>query len=332
MSKIIWLSVDPTNGNINYYPLNIANKIEKNYKRNELLCELGKDFYNATIHFKINPANLNLFSYQTTQGVSLGRAGYKYPGYRSVKRITILDDNTITIYTKKIEREWRIVNEYEPNVIIKNEIVPDNVKINMGEDREDREDSSIVVWQWCKGVPEKNSDIIRLSDEWWIPYLHEQNIIIEDAFSKNKENVVITLQDETTRKIKFINNNIFGHQLDESNNKERIIRRIIMYKKELQNLLDIQKQIIDISVLGTLLKDDEIPHNFICSITQDIMTEPVKTVDGFTYDKFAIEKWFKNSNKSPLTGLDLTDTTLTPNNELLKIMEEFTKLKINKEN
>ena len=34
MSKISWLSVDPSNGNINYYPMKIATKIEKCYKRN----------------------------------------------------------------------------------------------------------------------------------------------------------------------------------------------------------------------------------------------------------------------------------------------------------
>lgn len=54
----------------------------------------------------------------------------------------------------------------------------------------------------------------------------------------------------------------------------------------------------------------------MCPITQELMTEPVVTVDGHTYEKHAIETWFAAHSTSPLTGLPLASTALTPNQRL----------------
>ena len=70
----------------------------------------------------------------------------------------------------------------------------------------------------------------------------------------------------------------------------------------------------------------------MCSIGQDIMIDPVKTVDGHTYDRVNIEKWLLTSLKSPLTGLDLSSKELIPNNELKLQIFEFTKKIINNNN
>ena len=58
------------------------------------------------------------------------------------------------------------------------------------------------------------------------------------------------------------------------------------------------------------------------------MLDPVKTVDGFTYDRISIEKWFENSSKSPLTGLQLESKDLESNTDLKLKIEKFTKLKL----
>ena len=58
------------------------------------------------------------------------------------------------------------------------------------------------------------------------------------------------------------------------------------------------------------------------------MLDPVKTIDGFTYDRISIEKWFEKSYKSPLTGLELQSKYLEPNTDLKLKIEEFTKLKL----
>ena len=52
------------------------------------------------------------------------------------------------------------------------------------------------------------------------------------------------------------------------------------------------------------------PDVFKCSITHLRMVDPVATVDGHTYERWAIEEWFKSSVTSPKTGLSLDSTAL----------------------
>ena len=345
---IVWLSVDPVRRKVDYYPKPIAARIEKSFieSKNSMssntTCVLGSDFFNATIHYKNN----SVF-FQTTPGFSMGRAGFKQPGYRSVRRIIVPSNKNIKVFTKLIHGELRIVdcethsektfNEKVPEecIIKSNTIINDSLKIsawkpeNLKPNDSDLE-TNVVVWQWCRGVPEKQGDLIKLDDEWWEPYLYEQNLQIEDAFNENKSSTIITLPiNNTKRTIEFIQNTTFGKQKDTINFKQRLIRRKIVTIQELIELIyNINKKPIDVSLLPTLVSNDEIPHEFFCCISQDIMLDPVKTVDGFTYDRCSIEKWFETSRKSPLTGLELQSITLVPNEDIKTKIEEFTKLKI----
>ena len=58
---------------------------------------------------------------------------------------------------------------------------------------------------------------------------------------------------------------------------------------------------------------------FVCPIAGDMMTDPVFTSDGHTYERAAIEQWFASTRAqggqptSPLTGLVLANTNLIPN-------------------
>ena len=47
------------------------------------------------------------------------------------------------------------------------------------------------------------------------------------------------------------------------------------------------------------------PSAFICSITQDVMTDPVVCSDGHSYERAAIECWLATHNTSPNTNLPL---------------------------
>ena len=64
------------------------------------------------------------------------------------------------------------------------------------------------------------------------------------------------------------------------------------------------------------------PAEFICPITQDVMTDPVTTVDGQTYERSAIARWLARKNTSPLTGVVLESKTVIPNHSLRKLIEE----------
>ena len=58
------------------------------------------------------------------------------------------------------------------------------------------------------------------------------------------------------------------------------------------------------------------PDSFNCSITYDRMKDPVFAADGHSYERSAIEEWFKKKATSPKTGLPLDSTTLLPNYSL----------------
>lgn len=67
-------------------------------------------------------------------------------------------------------------------------------------------------------------------------------------------------------------------------------------------------------------------QNFLCPITQAIMTDPVIGPDGVTYERSAIEAWFAaGHNTSPMTRQRMTSQQLIPNLALRATIEEAIK-------
>ena len=69
--------------------------------------------------------------------------------------------------------------------------------------------------------------------------------------------------------------------------------------------------------------DEEIPHEFVCPIVQEIMKDPVMTSDGHTFERTAIAKWFSTHNTSPITRQRILDKKLIPNHSLRKLIADF---------
>ena len=67
----------------------------------------------------------------------------------------------------------------------------------------------------------------------------------------------------------------------------------------------------------------EVPEGFVCSITAEIMTDPVTTVDGFTYERAAITEWLRSKDTSPFTGATLESKALIPNLALRSMIRSF---------
>lgn len=67
---------------------------------------------------------------------------------------------------------------------------------------------------------------------------------------------------------------------------------------------------------------EPLPNMPSCPITQEPMREPVVAADGHTYERAAIVRWFKTSDKSPLTGSVLPHKNLVPNYMLLSSIQE----------
>ena len=67
----------------------------------------------------------------------------------------------------------------------------------------------------------------------------------------------------------------------------------------------------------------EPPAEFLCAITRECMVDPVIAADGFSYERSAIERWFRAKRTSPQTNAQLASTALVPNIALRGLIEGF---------
>ena len=78
-----------------------------------------------------------------------------------------------------------------------------------------------------------------------------------------------------------------------------------------------------------------VPSSFICSITQDLMVDPVMTSDNHIYERSAIDEWLSKHDTSPLTRELLANKNLTPvlafKNAIKETIEEEYKKQLEKE-
>jgi len=69
------------------------------------------------------------------------------------------------------------------------------------------------------------------------------------------------------------------------------------------------------------------PDNFICPITQSVMTDPVIGEDGITYERSAITHWLESHNTSPVTR-GIMSSHLIPNIALRNTIQDYLKQNI----
>jgi len=67
------------------------------------------------------------------------------------------------------------------------------------------------------------------------------------------------------------------------------------------------------------------PSAFICAITSEMMSDPVVTCDGQTYERSAIERWLQDHQTSPRTNAWLDNKVLIPNVALRQQIDDFCK-------
>ena len=67
----------------------------------------------------------------------------------------------------------------------------------------------------------------------------------------------------------------------------------------------------------------DVPDEYICPITAEIMTDPVTTLDGFTYERAAITEWLRTKDTSPKTGATLESKMLIPNHLVRGMIRAF---------
>ncbi|CAF1204336.1 unnamed protein product [Adineta ricciae] len=69
------------------------------------------------------------------------------------------------------------------------------------------------------------------------------------------------------------------------------------------------------------MSQENLLNSITCCITKAILHDPVVASDGFTYEREAIENWFKTSNRSPMTNQELENLELKPNYAIKSILQ-----------
>jgi hypothetical protein len=308
-SNLIWISLDPVRRKVDFYPKLIAHRIEFDYQHrninNTTKCDLGKDFFNATIHFHPN----GVFC-QTTKSLIFGRNTFKEPGYRSVRRIILEEgQKTIILYSKFVSEELRITDNKVDSEITFNENIPLDVIINTDNYQDNPpslniwkmedltsglNDSNVIVWQWYMGIVQEPAKLNCLNDNCFVPYSNNLNEEIEKAY-QNQKNTIIKLPTIGYRHIEFISGTCYAKQKSLDGLKVRIVRRVVKTINEVIMMFNRMSTLqIDINEILENLPDGTIPHHYYCPIFQDIMKNPVTTVDGHIYDEKAILTWFNH--------------------------------------
>nr|CAI5824457.1 unnamed protein product [Callosobruchus analis] len=140
-----------------------------------------------------------------------------------------------------------------------------------------------------------NADVVK-----WLEEIRLQDLISMVQNTKLDGQKLLTLSEEDI---------CSGLQLDEEST-ERMSKELRWLKKSEQQM-----------ERSTTM---DIPHEFLCPITHEIMREPVTCSDGFTYEKRAIAEWFMSGKyTSPMTNEHLANTEYTCNLELRNAIHEF---------
>ena len=94
---------------------------------------------------------------------------------------------------------------------------------------------------------------------------------------------------------------------------------------------ELEKMVLD--MMNQLKKITEVyesevenyPDYFKCPISWEKLENPVVSMEGHSYEKWAIDKWLINQETSPITGLVLEDNTLISNYALKSAIDDFNK-------
>jgi STIP1 homology and U-box containing protein 1 len=70
---------------------------------------------------------------------------------------------------------------------------------------------------------------------------------------------------------------------------------------------------------------EESIESFLCPISQEIMTDPVVTPEGISYDKKSILQWLSKNKICPLSKKPLKESDLIPNLALKNAIENYLK-------
>jgi len=72
-----------------------------------------------------------------------------------------------------------------------------------------------------------------------------------------------------------------------------------------------------------MISQRQIPAEFLCPITAELMEDPVILADGRSYERAAIMKWLEGSKRSPMTGETLDHCSVVANVNLRNVIVDW---------
>lgn len=224
---VTWLSLDPKEGRIDFYPECVARQLEKAFAtgaRQGFEVNLGPSFFNALV-----VGDGRNFKQRT------GR------GSRDVRRIEIKPDVARVHLLVSRDKDYRIVDASARGAERRMADVPLEVLVAKGGDAADlltpgfagnpaleAEDANLAaLWEWCGKVDARAVNAHTVPNEEWGVYGEENNKLIEDAQQKQMPYAEITVGIRTY-KIIFGPEKNFARQEDTTLRKRRLVRRRLL--------------------------------------------------------------------------------------------------------
>ena len=210
--------------------------------------------------------------------------------------IKVLNDN------KEYEKNMSaLCRENNRSIAIKNQNVSDKKELNAQQD---------MISSMIKNFEEDMKRQLTYID-WKSEEISRKN---ESLTKKRKE---FTMEKEEHAKTRATHAKEIEIIIMEKEEHAKEIETITMEIEELTREKDrINRKIEELEETFTT---KVIKPEFMCPITMELMTDPVITSDGYTYERSSITTWFNKSNTSPMTGLDIPNT-LIPNIVLRKLI------------
>jgi hypothetical protein len=105
-----------------------------------------------------------------------------------------------------------------------------------------------------------------------------------------------------------------------------------MHEQRYQEAENVKKQLeaekakrdleVKIQKPSVIINGRDVPPEFLCPITQDLMKDPVIADDGYSYERTAILEWFTKKKTSPMTNL-IMESVLIKNRNLADAISKW---------
>ncbi|KAA8546172.1 hypothetical protein F0562_020934 [Nyssa sinensis] len=115
---------------------------------------------------------------------------------------------------------------------------------------------------------------------------------------------------------------------DRSRQNAESIQKIIDLLRKFKQIAGIEEtDVLDVPMSSRSLQKCPslfIPHEFLCPITLEIMTDPIIIATGQTYERESIKKWLDSNHRTcPKTGQTLSHLSLAPNFALRNLILQW---------